>query len=81
MGAALLIAGWRLLAPVSREDMPDLPLVIGPGADRQEAAYQALLAAALGAECPAHRGLAYADDTLFLHQADTTLVVRTPDGR
>jgi cell division protein FtsQ len=26
--------------------MPDLPLVIGPGADRQEAGYQALLAAA-----------------------------------
>ena len=36
----------RLLAPVDPAHMPDLPLVIGPGADRQEAGYQALLAAA-----------------------------------
>lgn len=34
------------LEPVDRNRMPDLPLVIGPGADRQEAAYQRLLAAA-----------------------------------
>ena len=36
------------LAPVARDDAPDLPLVIGPGADRQEPGYQALLAAAPG---------------------------------
>lgn len=35
-----------LLAPVDPSDMPDLPLRIGPGADRQERGYQALLAAA-----------------------------------
>lgn len=34
------------LEPVDRNSMPDLPLIIGPGADRQEAAYQRLLAAA-----------------------------------
>ncbi|MCC2980251.1 MULTISPECIES: cell division protein FtsQ/DivIB [unclassified Sphingomonas] len=34
------------LEPVDPSRMPDLPLVIGPGADRQEAAYQRLLAAA-----------------------------------
>lgn len=34
------------LEPIDRNRMPDLPLVIGPGADRQEAAYQRLLAAA-----------------------------------
>ncbi|WBH15932.1 cell division protein FtsQ/DivIB [Sphingomonas radiodurans] len=34
------------LETVDRDRMPDLPLVIGPGADRQEAAYQRLLAAA-----------------------------------
>ncbi|SEN33422.1 cell division protein FtsQ [Sphingomonas gellani] len=36
----------QLLDPVNPAAMPDLPLVIGPGADRQEVAYQALLAAA-----------------------------------
>lgn len=41
----LIDAGGRLLAPVDRANMPNLPLVIGPGADRQEPAYQALLAA------------------------------------
>ena len=35
-----------LLDPVDAGAIPDLPLVIGPGADRQEPAYQALLAAA-----------------------------------
>jgi cell division protein FtsQ len=35
-----------LLEPVRPDAIPDLPLVIGPGADRQEAGYQALLAAA-----------------------------------
>lgn len=35
-----------LLDPVARDAIPDLPLVIGPGADRQAPAYQALLAAA-----------------------------------
>ncbi|SEJ28612.1 cell division protein FtsQ [Sphingomonas sp. OV641] len=34
------------LEPVDPSRMPNLPLVIGPGADRQEAAYQRLLAAA-----------------------------------
>jgi cell division protein FtsQ len=34
------------LEAVDRNRMPDLPLVIGPGADRQEAAYQRLLTAA-----------------------------------
>ena len=42
----LIDATGRLLAPVDTSRMPDLPLVIGPGADRQEASYQALLAAA-----------------------------------
>jgi cell division protein FtsQ len=42
----LIDAEGRLLAPVDAANMPDLPLVIGPGADRQEAGYQALLAAA-----------------------------------
>jgi len=35
-----------LLEPVQPNAIPNLPLVIGPGADRQEAGYQALLAAA-----------------------------------
>ena len=35
-----------LLAPVDPSNMPGLPLRIGPGADRQERGYQALLAAA-----------------------------------
>lgn len=34
------------LEPVRADAMPDLPLVIGPGADREEPGYQALLAAA-----------------------------------
>jgi cell division protein FtsQ len=42
----LIDAQGVLLEPVDRDAMPDLPLVIGPGADRQEADYQALLAAA-----------------------------------
>jgi cell division protein FtsQ len=44
----LIDAAGRLLAPVDPEHMPNLPLVIGPGADRQEAAYQQLLSAAPG---------------------------------
>lgn len=35
-----------LLDPVRADSVPNLPLVIGPGADRQEASYQTLLAAA-----------------------------------
>ena len=35
-----------LLDPVERAAIPDLPLVIGPGADKQEPMYQRLLAAA-----------------------------------
>jgi cell division protein FtsQ len=42
----LIDAAGVLLEPVSPDAIPDLPLVIGPGADRQEANYQALLAAA-----------------------------------
>ena len=42
----LIDADGILLAPVDREALPDLPLVIGPGADKQEPGYQALLAAA-----------------------------------
>ncbi|MDQ2892832.1 MAG: FtsQ-type POTRA domain-containing protein [Pseudomonadota bacterium] len=42
----LIDATGALLDPVDRNAMPDLPLVIGPGADRQEAGYQRLLAAA-----------------------------------
>ena len=42
----LIDASGVLLEPVKRDAIPDLPLVIGPGADRQEAGYQALLAAA-----------------------------------
>lgn len=43
---ALIDKEGVLLAPVDPSQMPDLPLRIGPGADRQERAYQALLAAA-----------------------------------
>ena len=42
----LIDADGVLLEPVERNAIPDLPLVIGPGADRQEPAYQRLLAAA-----------------------------------
>ena len=42
----LIDATGVLLEPVDPAAIPDLPLVIGPGADRQEAAYQSLLAAA-----------------------------------
>jgi cell division protein FtsQ len=42
----LIDAQGVLLEPVKPDAIPDLPLVIGPGADRQEANYQALLAAA-----------------------------------
>ncbi len=42
----LIDASGVLLEPVSPSAMPDLPLVIGPGADHQEAAYQTLLDAA-----------------------------------
>ena len=40
-----------LLEPVSPERMPDLPLMIGPGADKQEGAYTALLAAVPELKC------------------------------
>lgn len=43
---SLIDAEGVLLAPVDPADMPDLPLRIGPGADRQERGYQALLVAA-----------------------------------
>lgn len=42
----LIDATGQLLDPVDPRAMPDLPLIIGPGADQQEASYQALLAAA-----------------------------------
>lgn len=42
----LIDATGQLLDPVDPANMPDLPLIIGPGADRQEVAYQALLGAA-----------------------------------
>ena len=42
----LIDADGVLLDPVERDAIPDLPLVIGPGADKQEPAYQKLLAAA-----------------------------------
>ena len=42
----LIDAHGVLLEPVRPDAIPDLPLVIGPGADRQEAAYQTLLEAA-----------------------------------
>ncbi|WP_342658552.1 FtsQ-type POTRA domain-containing protein [Sphingomonas sp. NY01] len=42
----LIDAQGVLLEPVDAAAIPDLPLVIGPGADRQEASYQALVAAA-----------------------------------
>ena len=43
---SLIDAEGNFLEPVSLNAMPDLPLVIGPGADRQEPAYQALMTAA-----------------------------------
>ncbi|MEO5938795.1 MAG: cell division protein FtsQ/DivIB [Sphingomonas sp.] len=42
----LIDAEGHYLEPVSRDAMPDLPLVIGPGADRQEPAFQTLMVAA-----------------------------------
>jgi cell division protein FtsQ len=42
----LIDANGVLLAPVDPVNVPDLPLVIGPGADRQEGAYTRLMAAA-----------------------------------
>ncbi|WP_267397294.1 cell division protein FtsQ/DivIB [Sphingomonas sp. GC_Shp_1] len=42
----LIDAAGVLLEPVQPDAIPDLPLVIGPGADRQEPGYQTLLAAA-----------------------------------
>ena len=42
----LIDAQGVMLEPVRPDAVPALPLVIGPGADRQEASYQALLAAA-----------------------------------
>lgn len=42
----LIDASGVLLESVRPDAIPDLPLVIGPGADRQEPNYQALLAAA-----------------------------------
>ncbi|PAX08707.1 cell division protein FtsQ/DivIB [Sphingomonas lenta] len=42
----LIDAEGVLLEPVDPANRPDLPLRIGPGADRQERGYQALLAAA-----------------------------------
>ncbi|GGB18137.1 cell division protein FtsQ [Sphingomonas metalli] len=42
----LIDSSGVLLEPVNPDAIPDLPLIIGPGADRQEAAYQSLLAAA-----------------------------------
>ena len=42
----LIDAGGVLLEPVRPEAMPDLPLIIGPGANLQEPGYQALLSAA-----------------------------------
>lgn len=42
----LIDAEGVLLAPVAPGEAPDLPLRVGPGADRQERGYQALMAAA-----------------------------------
>ena len=42
----LIDSSGVLLEPVQPDAIPNLPLVIGPGADRQEASYQTLLAAA-----------------------------------
>jgi cell division protein FtsQ len=42
----LIDAEGVLLEPVDAANVPDLPLRIGPGADRQERGYQALMAAA-----------------------------------
>jgi cell division protein FtsQ len=44
----LIDAEGVLLAPVEPGETPNLPLRIGPGADRQERGYQSLLAAAPG---------------------------------
>lgn len=43
---ALIDASGVVLAPVALDDMPDLPLVVGPDANRQIASLQALIAAA-----------------------------------
>jgi cell division protein FtsQ len=43
---SLIADNGVLLEPVQADAMPDLPLVIGPGANEQEAAYQRLLDAA-----------------------------------
>jgi cell division protein FtsQ len=43
---SLIADNGVLLEPVRADAMPDLPLVIGPGANEQEAAYQRLLDAA-----------------------------------
>jgi cell division protein FtsQ len=43
---ALIGSNGVWLEPVRADAMPDLPLVIGPGANQQEAAYQKLLGAA-----------------------------------
>ncbi|QNA83121.1 FtsQ-type POTRA domain-containing protein [Sphingomonas sp. So64.6b] len=43
---SLIAANGVWLEPVRADAMPDLPLVIGPGANEQEAAYQRLLGAA-----------------------------------
>jgi cell division protein FtsQ len=42
----LIAADGVPLGPVAAEDMPNLPLLIGPGADQEEVAYQQLLDAA-----------------------------------
>lgn len=43
---SLIDADGVYLEPVSADAMPDLPLVIGPGADKQEPAYQVLMQSA-----------------------------------
>lgn len=75
----LIDASGVLLEPVDRDRMPGLPLVIGPGADKQAAGYHALLAAA-PALARHVRAATWVGDRRWDLTLDTGEVLALPEG-
>ena len=67
------------LEPVSANAMPDLPLVIGPGADRQEPAYQLLMTAAPALK-PRVKAATWVGNRRWDLQFDTGEILSLPEG-
>ncbi|MES2097774.1 MAG: cell division protein FtsQ/DivIB [Pseudomonadota bacterium] len=67
------------LEPVSADAMPDLPLVIGPGADRQEPSYQLLMTAAPALK-PKVQAATWVGNRRWDLLFDTGEVLKLPEG-